>query len=176
VVEYLPATKTTYVLTMSGRVGVSSSLQDLPGVFFLADKELTTVVALRNPVQPRTAEAGEVARYEKATFIQDKPNLAKMPGRGGNVIDNPSAGEPRGKVADAFSKSLTALSEGEGGAEFDAFIVETGSGKISDTDLPLPGDLPGAGGPATAIKEATDKVQVTVGVQFKDDSDKKKKD
>lgn len=178
VVEYDPVRQATHVLTLHGLVGVSSTDAGRPGVFHLAAREITTVYAGRNPDPARTATQEEIQAYLEATFVADQPELSRMPGRTQNIIDNPTAGVDKNTLPSSYSRTLAAQTEGEGGAEFDAYIVPDNAGHLSDTDLPLPGDqndgIGGLTGDGTGAKEDDARVKVTV--EFQDDSDEEDKD
>ena len=176
IVEYNMTEKVSRVLTLRGLVGVTNSDKLLPGIFHVAAGEITTIKDNENPTQPEAAEKSVIAAYLKATFVIDMASLANIPGRAGNIIDSPTAGVGDALNKGAFSSSTPELSEGEGGAEFDAFDVNDGSTFIPDTDLPLPGDVIPEDTDIGGRADITDNSKVNITIEFNDKSDDKDKD
>jgi FecR protein len=148
IVEYLPEEGKTNVLNLSGRVSVTSTDPKHRGVFQLADREIMQVRAGSHPSPARETTPEQLVQYLASTALAETADLASMPGRKNNIIDNPLA---RTKthllIGTPFGAAVDAQAEGEGGALFDAYSVPGTEDRISDTDLPLPGDiLDGVGG------------------------------
>ena len=177
ILEYDPVRQATYVLTVHGAVGVSSADAALPGLFQVATGEITTVYLGKQPEQARIATRQEVEAYLEATNVPDALSLSKVPGRTGNMIDNPTAGVTQDTFPPSYSRSVSASAEGEGGAEFDAYIIQGGQGRIPDTDLPLPGDFSdGVGGVSDGPGTGGNSSKVDVDVEFKSEPEKDDKE
>jgi hypothetical protein len=170
-VEYDPVRKETRVLTLQGVVRVASTEPNLVGEFPVAESEITTVGEKVRPTEPRQASADEIEFYRKATFVEDKADLSKMPGRTDNMVDNPTAGIDEDRLSSSYAKSISAQAEGEGGAEFDAYFIPENEGKLPDTDLPLGGKTDDGGIGGLVAKPEPEDAHALVGIGLSDDPD-----
>lgn len=179
IVHYDESENITHILSVSGVVGVSSSSSKRPGLFQISDGEITHVKKDALPSPPKRAGDALVQQYLDDTRVDDITDLSKMPGRPENIIDNPLAGDDKSGRPGLLSPSLAAQSEGEGGAEFDAYNFPEVYEGLADTDLPLPGDLsPTVGGLEVPTNPDDNPASVNVTVTFEDgpsDAEKKKK-
>ena len=176
IVHYDPGLKVTRVLTVRGLVGVKSAKESLPGVFHVGRGEITTVLDNQNPSQPTIAGKDVMAAFHKAIHVTDMASLANIPGRSGNILDDPTAGVGDALENTAFSSSTPAKSDVEGGTEFDAFDVNDGYSFIPDTALPLPGVLTPDQRDYSDSSGLSENSSVKISVDFNDEPEEEKED
>lgn len=133
VVEFDPQKDKSSICVTEGLVGVSAKDKGFEGVFHVSGGEMTFVKKGRYPELPVDATKEQVAFYEKIFIVSQPTDLSKIPGRSGNLVDNPKKGLKKMPMFSSYSDSFSAQSEGEGGAEFDAYLANE---PLEDTDLP----------------------------------------
>jgi len=138
-IDYSPEKNLTRVLTIEGAVAVSSANPSLNGLFTVTAGEITIVQRDEFPEEARTATSEELQSLMGGTEVSNKADLSQMPGRGGEIKDNPLIGSDNDAFGAAFTDSEKTPAQGASATEFDAYVIETDA--VLDVDLPWPGDF-----------------------------------
>ena len=168
VVEYSPEMNQTRVLTIQGAVGVSSANPSLGGVFTVTAGEVTVIQSDEFPEEARKATSEELQTLMGGTEVATKVDLTLVPGRNGEIKDNPLIGSAQDAFGASFAESSDTPAQGASATEFDAYEVDTEG--VLDVDLPWPGDFYRE---VAGFKPPEDQnSQVTVGVDIEPPSKK----
>ena len=150
ILEYDSQHKLSSVYVLEGLVGISAKDENYAGVFHVSGGETTYVKKGKYPELPVNTSQQQISFYKQIFDVPQPTNLSKVPGRSGNLVDNPKKGLEKMPMFSSYSDALSAQSEGEGGAEFDAYLA---SEPLEDTDIPY----------------GAEKSKVRINIDFKDE-------